>query len=322
MGNLPVKPVIPSMLEEFAGPINEYYHAAESTAKTAVLYARASGELLVYAKDRCKYGAWLPWLKENFDGSVKTAERYMSLASDLSFDTINKMGADLSINGALRAIEEKKNGGKPKPIKKASTKAKAKSKAKQDADEDAQEPLDADEVETDETETDGESSDETEDETEDDFDDEGAEESEGNETDEVEGEFVEDEDTEDEVDEDETDEAEAGSDVIDGEVGEPIQSGSFIINPNGTFEHVEEQTVDTTELEPTAAELEELYAISHGLLTNIKKGAPTVDVPMHLIYDLVSIVKPEEVETVKVGTGALKALVNAVGSRIGKEVIK
>jgi hypothetical protein len=115
MGNLPVKPTLPSNLDEYVEPINTYHRAAQAAAGSAVQYAWATGRLLNGAEARCKHGEWLPWLKANFEGSRQTADRYRWVAAN--YPDPDSFNADFTINAALRAIEEKKNGGKPKAPK-------------------------------------------------------------------------------------------------------------------------------------------------------------------------------------------------------------
>ena len=64
-----------------ADRINEHHHAAESHARQALFYARAAGELLLEAKPTVRHGEWLSWLDANFDGSRRTAQDYMRIAS-------------------------------------------------------------------------------------------------------------------------------------------------------------------------------------------------------------------------------------------------
>jgi hypothetical protein len=50
------------------------------------------GELLIEAKAQCKHGDWLAWLKEEFDWSVDTAERYMKVAElGFKFRTVRNL---------------------------------------------------------------------------------------------------------------------------------------------------------------------------------------------------------------------------------------
>jgi hypothetical protein len=86
--------------------------AMNSAKKEVVSRAIAAGESLVKAKAKLEHGQWLPWLKENFDLSERTAQNYMTLAEGKSkLEEVLKSKsatiADLkSINEALRVISE------------------------------------------------------------------------------------------------------------------------------------------------------------------------------------------------------------------------
>lgn len=76
-----------SDLEGVSGRINELHHEAQmqaGAAKTAmsraVFAAWEAGKLLQETKKRCTKGTWSTWLETQFDGSARTAQRYMALA--------------------------------------------------------------------------------------------------------------------------------------------------------------------------------------------------------------------------------------------------
>jgi hypothetical protein len=55
---------------------------AEEHWQSAVEHAIRAGELLIEAKAQVEHGEWLPWLKQNFPGSGRTARNYMRLAEN------------------------------------------------------------------------------------------------------------------------------------------------------------------------------------------------------------------------------------------------
>jgi hypothetical protein len=57
--------------------ITKELHAAMKREATNII---AIGALLIEAHNQLGHGGWLPWLAENFDSSVSTAENYMNAA--------------------------------------------------------------------------------------------------------------------------------------------------------------------------------------------------------------------------------------------------
>ena len=92
-------------LAGLAEEINSEHRAfLGSLSKTAEHGIRA-GELLAEAKNQCKHGEWLPWLRANFDGSERSAQVYMQMFRNRDEIRAKTQGsADLSIAGALREI--------------------------------------------------------------------------------------------------------------------------------------------------------------------------------------------------------------------------
>jgi hypothetical protein len=64
-------------LTDLAVQINDEHRQAEAALNTGLQHARHAGELLLQAKKLCQHGEWLPWLKQNFEGSARTARAYM-----------------------------------------------------------------------------------------------------------------------------------------------------------------------------------------------------------------------------------------------------
>ena len=62
---------------------NQSHRWAAAAAAAALAHVVAAGHALVLARDLCDEGGWLRWLRDNFDGSVRTAQRYMRVARHL-----------------------------------------------------------------------------------------------------------------------------------------------------------------------------------------------------------------------------------------------
>ena len=69
-------------LDTIAAQANREHQLASDAACNALEHAAACGELLNKAKSELGHGNFLPWLKENFAGSERTAQNYMRLASN------------------------------------------------------------------------------------------------------------------------------------------------------------------------------------------------------------------------------------------------
>jgi hypothetical protein len=77
----------PARPSEIARRINAYHALAErerdrcnEAVYEALHAAWQAGRLLLRQKRRVGYGNWVLWLQTHFDGSVRTAQRYMALA--------------------------------------------------------------------------------------------------------------------------------------------------------------------------------------------------------------------------------------------------
>ena len=120
---------IPETLEGMAARINQEHqlveqaaHSAEQAAHSALEHAYRAGELLFLAKTDIKHGDFTPWVKENFVGSVRTAQAYIRVYK--KWDRLERRNAvadlsDLPLRGALKELSEPRSQ-KPKPIKVAS----------------------------------------------------------------------------------------------------------------------------------------------------------------------------------------------------------
>jgi len=90
-------------LDALATRINEEHRACERAVVSAVEHAIAAGEMLLEAKERAGHGNWGDWLRENFEGSERHAQRYMHIARGK--DELNPTHvSDMSLRGALREL--------------------------------------------------------------------------------------------------------------------------------------------------------------------------------------------------------------------------
>jgi len=68
-------------IDDLAGQITAEHFAAIEDARSAVKHARKAGEYLMQAKDGCRHGDWLPWLREHCSEiPERMAQRYMQVA--------------------------------------------------------------------------------------------------------------------------------------------------------------------------------------------------------------------------------------------------
>jgi hypothetical protein len=79
--------------------INQHHALAEQAGGVAIHHAIQAGELLAEMKSRLKHGQWTAYLEANFEGSVRTAQGYMRLATNRG-----QIAQASSIEGALKAL--------------------------------------------------------------------------------------------------------------------------------------------------------------------------------------------------------------------------
>ena len=116
---------IPDSLEDLAALINAEHRQCERAFKSGFEHAFRAGELLFYAKADLAHGEWLPWLKENFDGSVRTAQSYIRVWRDRgALQQDAQRVAHLTLRGALKELSQPESEsdkpsllGPVKPIK-------------------------------------------------------------------------------------------------------------------------------------------------------------------------------------------------------------
>ena len=70
-------------LKLLARSANQSHRWAANAAGAAMSHIVAAGHALLQAQDLCEEGGWLRWLRKSFDGSVRTAQRYMRVARHL-----------------------------------------------------------------------------------------------------------------------------------------------------------------------------------------------------------------------------------------------
>jgi hypothetical protein len=95
-------------LETLAMKINEEHRRCEQAFKVGLGHALKAGELLVEAKTLCVHGEWGRWLKDNFEGSERTAQAYMKVFRERGqLEEANPQRvADLSYREALKELSD------------------------------------------------------------------------------------------------------------------------------------------------------------------------------------------------------------------------
>ena len=101
-------------LPTLASQINAEHEACEKSARSAIGHAMRAGELLIEAKAQVEHGQWLPWLKDNFAGSARTAQAYTRVARNRSeLESYTQTSAHLSIDAAVRMLASSKPDTEP-----------------------------------------------------------------------------------------------------------------------------------------------------------------------------------------------------------------
>jgi hypothetical protein len=101
---------IASLEPTLAARINDEHRACETAVNAALEHALAAGELLLKVRKSCPHGTWIAWLEENFEGSVRTAQAYIRVATRRAEVEASKAqtSAPLSLDGALKALVKPK----------------------------------------------------------------------------------------------------------------------------------------------------------------------------------------------------------------------
>jgi hypothetical protein len=93
-------------LPVLAEAANNAYASAAAALRSALTAAREAGEYLMEAKVLVGHGEWSAWLKVNFKGGARTAQRYQRIARNWpSIEAKATRVSDLSVNEALRLLE-------------------------------------------------------------------------------------------------------------------------------------------------------------------------------------------------------------------------
>lgn len=91
-----------------AAQINAEHHACLESVRGGVIHAIEAGRLLCKAKGTMAHGEWLPWLKENFDGTDRVARYYMQAHKTVVVLGINRKSiSDLPLSEVLRLLSGK-----------------------------------------------------------------------------------------------------------------------------------------------------------------------------------------------------------------------
>jgi hypothetical protein len=93
------------MLKVLAKAANLSHRWAAASAGAAVYHTIGAGHTLLHARELCDEGGWLRWLRKNFDGSVRTAQRYIRVARQVPASKIDATSVSPKSQAAvLRAI--------------------------------------------------------------------------------------------------------------------------------------------------------------------------------------------------------------------------
>lgn len=98
-----------------ADEINAEHRACDEALRAGLNHAVRAGELLIKAKAQVKHGEWGTWIRDNFEGSARSAQAYMKVAREVP----NLEGAKaqrvalLSFRNVLKEISPSKPDGAP-----------------------------------------------------------------------------------------------------------------------------------------------------------------------------------------------------------------
>ncbi len=70
----------PVDLTDLAATANKEHDLARQSGENMVVHAIRAGEALSAAKENVEHGEWLPWVKANFEASLRTAQVYMAVS--------------------------------------------------------------------------------------------------------------------------------------------------------------------------------------------------------------------------------------------------
>ena len=105
-------PTRQNYMEDATQRANDLASKAHDAMQQVVWYAIECGELLQQIKRHLGHGGWLQWLREDWQHSERTAERYMQVAANRAL--IEREQPE-SLRQAVALIVEAKGTAKPKP---------------------------------------------------------------------------------------------------------------------------------------------------------------------------------------------------------------
>src|SRR5689334_15662073 len=111
---VPFEPRMPTAqmtLAELAEGANSMDALAEKHFKAGAACAIQAGLFLIEAKFRAKHGEWEPWVRENCNFALRTAQLYMKLARHPNAQDV----AHLTLTGAVRELEGPATAAAPEP---------------------------------------------------------------------------------------------------------------------------------------------------------------------------------------------------------------
>ena len=105
-------PTRQNYMEDATQRANHLASKAHDAMQQVVWYAIECGELLQQIKRHLGHGGWLQWLREDWQHSERTAERYMQVAANRA---LIEQEQPESLRQAVALIVEAKGTAKPKP---------------------------------------------------------------------------------------------------------------------------------------------------------------------------------------------------------------
>ena len=84
---------------------NEAAEACRDSARRTVQQAATCGRALLAAKEACRHGQWMHWLRQNFDYDTSTARRYMDVANCAS---LHNLADHDSVASVLRVLADER----------------------------------------------------------------------------------------------------------------------------------------------------------------------------------------------------------------------
>ncbi len=94
-------------LTTLADRANAAHREAEGMAYAALEHARQAGKALLEAKEQVSHGEWGDWLRDHFEGSIRSAQQYMRVASNWpELETKYAAAAHLNLRQAVKLLEK------------------------------------------------------------------------------------------------------------------------------------------------------------------------------------------------------------------------